>query len=71
MATVILFSYLASDRQTFKRPDVINVLTHQSDELCQGGVSRGGGRPGWPGEWRVVVTFGQLGMFKPRRGEMN
>ena len=69
MASVIFFFYLASHRQTFKRHDVINVLTHRSDELCQGGVSRGP-RPGLAGECCVVVTFGQLGMFKARRDEL-
>ena len=70
MATVIFFSCLASYRQTFNSPDVVNVFALRSDELCQGGVSRGP-RPGLAGECRVVVTFGQLGMFNARRDELD
>ena len=69
-ATVIFFSCLASFRQTFNRPNVVNVFALRSDELCQGGVSRGP-RPGLAGECCVVVTFGQLGMFKARRDELD
>ena len=74
----IFLVLVPSDRQTFKRCDVVNVLTHQSDELCQGGVA------GHRGPWTlagvesivhcVVVSFGQLGMFKPseeRRDELD